>query len=67
MPTEFIVEIMCIVALTKLTDCGAMEKRLSQLVDMEEDQFVKGFHQQAPKEHDKSWHDRHIKQNKFHT
>jgi hypothetical protein len=37
MPMEFIVPSLCIVALTELTDSGAMEKRLSELIELEED------------------------------
>jgi hypothetical protein len=53
--------------MAELTDSGAMEKRLSELVELEEDRFVAGFHQQVQKVHEKSWHDRHIKQKKFQT
>jgi hypothetical protein len=67
MPMEFIVSSLCIVMLTELTDSGAVEKRLSELVELEEDHFVTGFHQQVQKVHEKSWHDRHIKQKKFQT
>jgi hypothetical protein len=62
---EFIVSSLCIVALTELTDSGAVEKILSELVELEEDHFVTGFHQQVQKAHEKAWHDRHIKQKKF--
>jgi hypothetical protein len=34
MPMEFIVPSLCIVALTELTDFGAVEKRLSELVEL---------------------------------
>jgi hypothetical protein len=64
---EFIVPSLCIVALVELTYSGAMEKRLSELVELEEDQFVVGFHQQVQKAHKKSWHDRNIKQKNFQT
>jgi hypothetical protein len=61
MPTEFIIPSLCIIALTKLTDFDAMEKRLSELVELEEDRFDVGFHQQVQKSQEKAWHDRHIK------
>jgi hypothetical protein len=51
--------------ITDLSDSGAVEERLSQLVQLEEDRFVAGFHQQVQKEREKAWHDRHIKQKKF--
>jgi transposase InsO family protein len=45
MHMEFIVPILCIVALTELTNLGTVEKRLSELMELEEDHFVTGFHQ----------------------
>jgi hypothetical protein len=64
MPMEFIMPSLCIVALTELTDLGVVEIRLSELVELEEDRFVKGFHKQVQKAR-KAWHDKHIKQKKF--
>jgi hypothetical protein len=51
----------------ELTDLGTVEKRLSELMELEEDHFFTGFHQQVQKAHEKYWHDRHIKQKKFQT
>jgi hypothetical protein len=65
MPMEFIVPSMCIVALIELTEAGVVEKRLSYLMELEEDHFFAGFHQQVHKAHEKSWHDRHINKKKF--
>ena len=31
------------------------------MVELEEDRFVAGFHQQVQKNREKAWHDRHIK------
>jgi hypothetical protein len=67
MPMEFLVPSLCIVAMTDLTDSDAIEERLSQLLILEEDRFVAGFHQQVQKAREKAWHDRHIKQKKFQT
>jgi hypothetical protein len=44
MPMEFIVPSLHIVVLAELTYCGVMEKRLSELVELEEDLFFIGFH-----------------------
>jgi hypothetical protein len=44
MPMEFIVPILCIASLTELTVSGTIEKILSDLVELEEYQFVAGFH-----------------------
>jgi hypothetical protein len=38
---------------------------LAQLVQLEEDHFIIGFHQQVKKEREKAWYYRHIKQKKF--
>jgi hypothetical protein len=35
------------------------------LVQLEEDQFLEGFHQYVQKAREKAWHDRHIKTKKF--
>jgi hypothetical protein len=45
MPVEFIVSSLHIVMLTELTNFGAIEKRLLELVELEEDRFIAGFHQ----------------------
>ena len=48
-----------------MTDTNTVEKRLVQLVQMEEDLFIAGFHQNVEKQRHKSWHDRHITIKKF--
>ena len=40
-------------------------QQISQLMEMEEDRILAGFHQEVQKERDKSWHDRHIKRKSF--
>jgi hypothetical protein len=40
-------------------------ERLTQLVELEEDRFMAGFHQQVQKEREKAYHDRHIKKKAF--
>jgi hypothetical protein len=35
------------------------------LVELEEDRFIAGFHQQVQKEREKAYHDRHIKKKAF--
>jgi hypothetical protein len=47
---EFIVPSQCITMLTELTDSDVVDKRLQYLVELEEDHFVMGFHQQVQKE-----------------
>ena len=42
-----------------------VEKRLSHLIQMEEECFVAIFHQTVKKQRQKEWHDRHIMDNPF--
>jgi hypothetical protein len=42
-----------------------VKDRLAQLVELEEDKFIAGFHQQVQKEREKACHDRHIKKKAF--
>ena len=44
---------------------GVVKERLNQLMEMEEDRILAGFHQEVQKARDKAWHDRHIKRNSF--
>eukprot|EP00253_Pinus_taeda_P021489 PITA_21489 len=44
MPMEYIMPSLCIVALTGMTDRGALEERLVQLEELEEERFLVGFH-----------------------
>ena len=48
-----------------MDDTGTVCERLSQLVELEEERFIAGFHQQVQKEREKAYHDRHIKKNTF--
>jgi hypothetical protein len=65
MPMEFILPSPHIVAINDLSDSSTIEEILSQLVQLEEYQFLADFHQQVQKEREKEWHDRHIKQKMF--
>eukprot|EP00253_Pinus_taeda_P023818 PITA_23818 len=49
MPMEYIVPSLCIVALTGMMDCRALEERLVQLPKLEEERFLTRFHQQVQK------------------
>jgi len=48
-----------------MADRETLEEQLTQLMELEEDRFLVGFHQQVQKEHEKSWNDRHIKLRTF--
>ena len=65
MPMEYIVPNLRIATFTYMTHSNAVEERLSQLIQLEEDRFVAGFHQQVQKAREKAWHDRHIKKKQF--
>jgi len=45
MPMEYIVPNLHIVALTGMTDREALEERLAQLEELEEEWFLASFHQ----------------------
>jgi hypothetical protein len=64
-PLEFLVPSLRIETITQMTERGAVQERLIQLLSMEEDRILVGFHQQVQKSRDEAWHDRHIKKKTF--
>jgi hypothetical protein len=48
-----------------MTKCDVIQERLNQLLEIEEDRILAGFHQQVQKARYKAWHDRHIKKKTF--
>lgn len=54
MPMEYIIPTLRIGALIGMTDCDALEERLTQLEELEEEQFLAGFHQQVQKQREKA-------------
>jgi hypothetical protein len=64
-PMEYLVPSLRIVAFIDMDDTGAIHERISQLVELEEDRFIVGFHQQIQKEREKAYHDRHTKKKIF--
>lgn len=42
-----------------------LKKRIEELLELEEDRFLAGSHQQVQKERQKAWHDKHIKKKEF--
>ena len=58
---EYIVPSFKIATLINMADEETVNERLLSLVELEEDWFVVGFHQQVQKDKEKAWHDRHIK------
>lgn len=65
MPMEYIVPSLRITTLTGMTNRGALEERLAQLAELEEEIFLAGFHQQVQKHREKAWHDWHIRLRTF--
>ena len=65
MPMEYISPSLQIEVLTGMTDRGALEERLAQLDELEEERFSAVFHQQVQKQRKKAWHDQHIKLHTF--
>jgi hypothetical protein len=49
-PMEYLVLILRIAAFTNMDDTSAMQNRLAQLVELEEDIFIVGLHQHVHKE-----------------
>jgi hypothetical protein len=62
---EYLVPRLRITAFTSMDDTGTVQERLAQLLELEEDIFIAGFHQQVQKEREKAYHDRHIKKKAF--
>ena len=60
MPMEYIVPSLRIVAAIGMADCGALEERLTQIDELDEERFLAGFHHQVQKQREKAWHDHHI-------
>jgi transposase InsO family protein len=48
-PMEYLVPSLRIVAFTNMEDTGVVRERLAKLVELKEDRFVTGFHQQVQK------------------
>jgi hypothetical protein len=64
-PMEYLVPSLRIVAFTGMDETCTVQDRLAQLMELEEDKFIVGFHQQVQKEREKAYHDRHIKKKAF--
>eukprot|EP00253_Pinus_taeda_P029983 PITA_29983 len=61
MPMEYIVTSLHITDLIEMMDCETLEGSLTQLMELEEDRFLAGFHHKVEKECEKAWYDRHTK------
>jgi hypothetical protein len=64
-PIEYLVPSLIITTFTGMDDTNVVQDRLTQLMELEEDRFIAGFHHQVQKEREKAYHDRHIKKKEF--
>ena len=62
---EYIMPSLRIAALTGMMDFEALEERLAQLEELEEERFLARFYEQVQKQREKAWHDWHIKLRTF--
>ena len=61
MPMEYTMPSVHIIVLTGMMDHEALEERLAQVDEIEEEIFLARFHQQVQKQCKSAWHHRHIK------
>jgi hypothetical protein len=59
--TKYLVPSLGIPAFTGMDDTDVVQYRLEHLMELEEDKFITGFHQQVQKDREKDYHDKHIK------
>jgi hypothetical protein len=52
-PLEFVVPSLRVETITNMTERGAVQERLIQLMEMEEERILAGFHQEVQKVRDK--------------
>jgi hypothetical protein len=64
-PLDYLIPSLHIATITDMTERGTTHERLAQLMELEEDIIIIGFHQEVHKAKDKAWHDRHIKKKNF--
>ena len=65
MPVEYIIPSLRISVVMSMDDASALEECAAQLIQLEEDCFIAGFHQQVAKDQQKASHDCHIKKKQF--
>jgi hypothetical protein len=64
-PLDFLVPSLRVATITNMTERGIVQERLSQLMELEKDMILDGFHQEVHKERGISWKYRHIKKKRF--
>jgi hypothetical protein len=56
---------LIIAVFTGMDDTGVVQDRLVQLLELGEDRFIVGIHQQILKKREKAYHDKHIRRKAF--
>jgi hypothetical protein len=64
-PMEYLVPSLRIATFIGMDDTDIVQDKLAQLLELEEDRFIIGFHQQVQKEREKYYHDKHIRRKAF--
>ena len=62
---EYIVPSLCIAAVTGMDGEVVLEEHVAQLIQLENDRFIVGFHQRVEKDRQKAWDDYNIKKKQF--
>jgi hypothetical protein len=52
-PLEYLIPSLCIATITNMIERGASQEILPQVMELEEDRIIVGFHQEVKKEKDK--------------
>ena len=65
MPMEYLVPSLWIASTIGMDATKSLDKHITQLIELEEDRFIVGFHHPIKKDRQKVWHDHHIKTNNF--
>jgi hypothetical protein len=64
-PLEYLITSLCIASITNMTERGATQEILAQLIELEDDMIMVSFHKEVNKAKDNDWHDIQIKKKKF--
>jgi hypothetical protein len=64
-PLEFLVPSLHVEEIANMIERGTVKERINQLMEMEDDKILAGFHQEVQKARDKYWHEKHVKRKSF--
>ena len=60
-PLEFLLPSLDVATINNMIECGAIEERISQLMEIEEDRILTRFFQEVQNGREKAWNDKNIK------